>query len=124
MRRTILIAEDDPSIVVSLTFLFEQAGHQVLAARDGRSALERARADEPDLIVLDAMMHDLTGFDVLKTLRADTTLRQPKVLMLTAKGQAADRRLAYELGTDEYLSKPFSNKGRSGRRLSASTRTP
>ena len=110
MPRTILIAEDEAPIVESLTFLFEREGYNVDRAADGRSAIEKVYSAKPDLIVLDAMMKHYTGFDVLKMLRADQSIVQPKVLMLTAKGQDVDRRLAFELGADDYIAKPFSNK--------------
>ncbi|MGI9521670.1 MAG: response regulator transcription factor [Hyphomicrobiaceae bacterium] len=110
MTRTILIAEDEPFIVESLTFLFERAGYRVVSAEDGRSTLHMIRSVAPDLIVLDAMMRFATGFDVLKSLRNDSSITQPKVLMLTAKGQKADRQLALDLGADDYIAKPFSNR--------------
>ncbi len=106
----ILIAEDEPIIVEALKFLFEREGYRLEFATDGRRALEILRSAHPDLVVLDAMMQDVNGFDVLKALRDDTTIPQPKVLMLTAKGQDADRRLSFELGADEYIAKPFANK--------------
>lgn len=110
MSQKLLIAEDEPVIVESLRFLFEREGYQVDVANDGRQALERIQTFAPDLIVLDAMMRHINGFDVLKTVRADPTTLQPKVLMLTAKGQEKDRQLALELGADAYIAKPYANK--------------
>ncbi len=110
MSHTLLIAEDEPVIVESLKFLFEREGYLIEVASDGRQAIEKLRSAPPDLLVLDVMMRHLNGFDVLQTLRADNAIPQPKVLMLTAKGQEADRQLALDLGADEYIAKPFSNK--------------
>lgn len=110
MPGRILIAEDEPAIAESLRFLFEREGFEVASAEDGRTAMEMLKSVCPDLVVLDAMMKHVTGFEVLKLLRGDKSLAQPRVLMLTAKGQSADRRLAFELGADDYISKPFSNK--------------
>ena len=106
----LLIAEDEPVIVESLKFLFEREGYTVGVATDGRQALEQLQSLSPDILVLDAMMRHINGFDVLKTLRADTSGPQPKVLMLTAKGQEKDRQLALELGADAYIAKPYANK--------------
>jgi DNA-binding response OmpR family regulator len=110
VTRTILIAEDEPFIVESLTFLFEREGYHVRSVTDGRSALEQVRETTPDLLVLDAMMEHFTGFDVLKMIRNDPAISATKVLMLTARGQGTDRDLAFELGADEYIAKPFANR--------------
>ena len=110
MSQKLLIAEDEPVIVESLRFLFEREGYLVEVATDGRQTLEKLQAVAPDVLVLDAMMRHINGFDVLKTLRADTAGPQPKVLMLTAKGQEKDRQLALELGADAYIAKPYANK--------------
>ncbi|MEM8973267.1 MAG: response regulator [Pseudomonadota bacterium] len=110
MSQKLLIAEDEPVIVESLRFLFEREGYQVEVAVDGRQTLEKLQTAAPDVLVLDAMMRHINGFDVLKALRADVAGPQPKVLMLTAKGQEKDRKLALELGADAYIAKPYSNK--------------
>lgn len=110
MSQKLLIAEDEPVIVESLRFLFEREGYQVEVAVDGRQALEKLQTVKPDVLVLDAMMRHINGFDVLKALRADADGPQPKVLMLTAKGQEKDRQLALELGADAYIAKPYANK--------------
>ncbi len=110
MSQKLLIAEDEPVIVESLKYLFEREGYAVEVATDGKQALEKLQAVSPDILVLDAMMRHINGFDVLKTLRADNSARQPKVLMLTARGQENDRQLALELGADAYIAKPYANK--------------
>ncbi|MEM6498881.1 MAG: response regulator [Pseudomonadota bacterium] len=110
LSQKLLIAEDEPVIVESLRFLFEREGYEVDVAVDGRQTLEKLQVMAPDVLVLDAMMRHINGFDVLKTLRANGAGPQPKVLMLTAKGQEKDRQLALELGADAYIAKPYANK--------------
>lgn len=107
---TILIAEDEPFILESLCFLLERRGYTVVTAVDSADALRKIRGRRPALVVLDIMMPHFTGFDLLKILRADPAIAATKVLVLTAKGQDADRRLAMELGADRYITKPFANK--------------
>lgn len=110
MAKSVLIAEDEPHIIESLTFLLRRAGHRVEAVRDGASAVEAAIARPPDLLVLDVMMPSLNGFDVLKRLRATPGLERLPVLALTAKGQDADRQRMLDLGADDFVTKPFSNR--------------
>lgn len=111
MKPLVLIAEDEPHIVESLTFLIERAGLRVAVAVDGAEALKSVRELKPDLMILDVMMRHQSGFEVLKIVRGDPVLRNLKVLMLTAKGQEADRETAMALGADKFVTKPFSNKG-------------
>jgi len=110
LPHTILIGEDEPYIVESLTFLLERQGHNVLTAKDGAETLRLLRARRPELLILDIMMEHYNGFEILKILRAEPEIANTRVLMLTAKGQEADRHLAMELGADRYIAKPFSNK--------------
>lgn len=106
----VLIAENEPLIVESLSFLITKAGFEVETAYDGAKALNTIREKLPDLVILDIMMPHLNGFDVLAEIRADPELEHIKVLMLTAKGQKADRIKAEELKADLFVTKPFSNK--------------
>lgn len=110
MGKRVLLAEDEPNIVVSLTFLLERAGFEVESHANGDDALEAATQAPPDVMVLDVMMPGLDGFEVLRRLRAHATddARLP-VLMLTAKGQREDRETALKLGADRFITKPFSN---------------
>ena len=106
-RRTrILIVEDEPAMVAGLRDNFEFEGYEVISAADGVSGLERALADEPDLVVLDVMMPRMSGLDVCKQLKA----KRPSVpiIMLTARGQEIDKVVGLELGADDYVTKPFS----------------
>ena len=110
MATRILIAEDEPNIVESLTFLLRRAGYDVASVLDGEAALAHLRARAPDLMILDLMLPRRNGFEVLKVVKADPVLRSMPVLVLTAKGQPQDRKLAEEIGVEAFITKPFSNR--------------
>ena len=110
MSKRVLIADDEPNIVVSLEFLMKREGHQVSVARDGAAALEAIRRDRPDLVLLDVMRPRLSGFEVCQSVRADETLAGVKILMLTAKGRDTDLAQGLGVGADAYMTKPFSTK--------------
>ena len=105
----VLIAEDEPSILESLDFILRRAGWSIDSVTDGEAVLERVRRNRPRVLVLDVMLPRRSGFDVLKQLRADGETRDLPVLILTAKGQQQDRRIAEELGADGFVTKPYSN---------------
>jgi DNA-binding response OmpR family regulator len=102
----ILIVEDEPDMVLGLKDNFEFEGYDVLTAADGATGLERARAEKPDLLLLDIMLPKLSGLEVCKTLRAEGF--QSPIVMLTARGQEIDKVVGLELGADDYVTKPFS----------------
>ena len=110
MSHLVLIAEDEPHILESLKFLLERAGLRIATAHDGAQAIRSIQELRPALVVLDITMQHHSGFEVLKRVRADPELSATKILILTAKGQQADRRTSVELGADRYITKPFSNK--------------
>ena len=110
MTRRILIADDEPNIVVSLEYLMKREGHVVSVARDGREALAAIRRDRPDLVLLDVMMPAMSGFDVCQAVRADPALADVRILMLTAKGRDTDLAKGTALGADAYMTKPFSTQ--------------
>jgi len=110
MATRVLIAEDDRHLVESLTFVLERDGFEVSAVLDGEAAVQRLRADRPDMLILDLMLPKVNGFEVLKLVKADPALHSLPVLILTAKGQARDRRMAEEIGVDGFMTKPFSNR--------------
>lgn len=110
MQAKILIAEDEPFIVESLRFLLEHSGHSVLAAGTGSEAMRAIEDDQPDMLILDIMLPETNGFDVLRQIRAREALAKMPVMVLTAKGQEADRRRMMELGANDFVTKPFSNK--------------
>ena len=107
--KRVLLAEDEPNIVESLSFLLERAGFEVSVATDGRQALGCALEDQPDVLVLDVMLPELDGYEVLRQLRADSRGQTLPVLMLTAKGQREDRETALDCGADLFMTKPFAN---------------
>ncbi|MEM1384840.1 MAG: response regulator [Pseudomonadota bacterium] len=107
--RRILLAEDEPHIVESLSFLLKRAGFDVLVAMDGDAALSQALADPPAVVVLDVMMPGLDGFETLRRLRADPRGARVPVIVLTAKGQREDRETALASGADAFITKPFAN---------------
>lgn len=110
MATRVLITEDEPNIVESLTFILERAGYEVAAAFDGEAALRHLQNTPTDIMILDVMLPKLNGFEVLKQIKTDPVLRTLPVLMLTAKGQAHDRRTAEEIGASAFITKPFSNR--------------
>ena len=105
-RTRILIVEDEPAMVAGLRDNFEFEGYDVISADNGIAGLERALADDPDLVVLDVMMPRMSGLDVCKQLKA----KRPSIpiIMLTARGQEIDKVVGLELGADDYVTKPFS----------------
>lgn len=110
MSKKILIADDEPNILISLEFLMKREGHRVLVARDGVQALEAIRTEKPALVLLDVMMPGKSGFEVCQAVRADEALAGVKILMLTAKGRDTDLAQGLGLGADAYMTKPFSTK--------------
>ena len=115
MTFKVLIADDEPNIVISLEFLMRREGHQVSIARDGAQALEAIRRERPDLVLLDVMMPGKSGFEVCQAVRADEALAGVKILMLTAKGRDTDLAQGLGLGADAYMTKPFSTKALAAR---------
>ncbi|ANC78121.1 response regulator transcription factor [Fictibacillus nanhaiensis] len=106
MSQKLLVVEDEISISTLLQFNLEQAGFQVVTAMDGKSGLEKAESEEPNLIILDLMLPEMDGIEVCKELRL-RKLNIP-ILMLTAKDDEFDKVLGLELGADDYMTKPFS----------------
>lgn len=108
MARTVLVIDDEPDLLKLVEYNLGKDGWLVLTARDGEAGLAMARQQAPQVVLLDVMMPGLDGWEVLKRLRADARTASIPVLMLSAKGQEADRVLGLELGADDYLVKPFS----------------
>jgi two-component system, OmpR family, alkaline phosphatase synthesis response regulator PhoP len=106
----LLIADDEPNILISLEFLMQREGYEVILARDGQEALDAIARDKPDLVLLDVMMPVKTGFDVCHEVRNSETLRDTRILMLTAKGRDTDIAKGMALGANAYMTKPFSTK--------------
>lgn len=108
--RKILIADDDPDILEILRYNLAQEGHEVITAKDGDEALEKARKQAPDLIVLDVMMPRKTGVEVCQLLRAQTAFQQTLIIFLTAVSDDLAQIKGLEMGADDYLTKPLSPK--------------
>jgi DNA-binding response OmpR family regulator len=108
-RVDVLIAEDEPSILESLSFILKRAGYACASVTDGDAALDAVRRLMPRVLVLDVMLPKRSGFDVLKRIRSDPRTSELPVMVLTAKGQQQDRRTAEELGADVFVTKPYAN---------------
>ena len=110
MNPKILIADDEPNILISLEYLMKKSGFEVRVARDGQEALDAIAAECPDLLLLDVMMPRKSGFDVCQELRTNEATRLLPILMLTAKGRDTDIAKGMALGANGYMTKPFSTK--------------
>lgn len=108
--RRVLIAEDEPAILLSVEYLMREAGYEVLLACDGAAALEMAVRQRPHLLILDVMLPEVDGFEVSRRLRAHPDLAGIRILMLTARGQATEATRGLAAGADAYMTKPFSTK--------------
>ena len=108
--RRVLIAEDEPSIVASLEFLMRRCGFETLHAPDGPAALAALEAFRPDLVILDLMLPQRSGLEVCREIRARPDCRATRVLMLTARGGAAEVSRGLGAGADDYMTKPFSTQ--------------
>jgi len=109
MTKRVLLAEDELNIVESLSYLLEREGYEIFVETDGRKALQSAMDNVPDVLILDVMLPEMDGYEILRSLRADPRTAQLPILMLTAKGQAEDREMAFKLGADLFITKPFAN---------------
>ncbi|MCM2308317.1 MAG: response regulator [Pseudomonadota bacterium] len=110
MAKKILIADDEPNIVISLEFLLKREGYEVVVARNGVEALVRVRAERPDMAILDVMMPQRNGFEVCQDLRQDPEFKDLRIMMLTAKGRDTEVSKGLALGADVYMTKPFSTR--------------
>ena len=105
----VLLIEDEPNIIESISFILSRDGFTVHTHENGESAFEKVKASPPDMIILDVMLPGRSGFDILRDLRGNAQTADLPVLMLTARGQKKDRELAEQLGADHFMTKPFSN---------------
>ncbi len=110
MAKKVLIADDEPNIVTSLVFLMNRGGYQVEVARNGEEALALVETFGPDLVLLDVMMPQHSGYEVCQRMRARDDWRHIKILVLSAKGREAEVSKGLSLGADAYVTKPFSNR--------------
>ena len=109
MPKRVLLVEDEPNIVEAIRFLLSRDGFQVDTHSDGQSALDAVARKSPDLIILDVMLPNRSGYEILQDLRAQQATRNLPVLMLTARGQKHDRDMAAQHGASAFMTKPFSN---------------
>jgi DNA-binding response OmpR family regulator len=110
LRKRILIAEDEPSILLSLEFLLANSGYEVSVARDGAEALRLTDTLRPDLIVLDIMLPVVNGFEVCHKVRSTAALGHIKILMLTARGRESEVHKGLASGAHAYMTKPFATR--------------
>ncbi|MSO20862.1 MAG: response regulator transcription factor [Acidobacteria bacterium] len=106
--KKILMIEDDRDIIELVRYNLEKEGYRVTTAQDGATGLAQFRKSQPDLLILDLMLPRMSGLEICKELRRDTKARRIPILMLTARGEEADRIVGLELGADDYVTKPFS----------------
>jgi two-component system phosphate regulon response regulator PhoB len=107
-KSRVLVVEDETDIRDLLTFNLRQQGYDVAAAETGSAALDELGPFNPDLVILDLMLPDMTGIEVCRRIRGRDRKTQPSVIMLTAKGEEIDRVVGFEVGADDYVVKPFS----------------
>ena len=110
MEKRILIADDEPNIVVSLEFLMKQMGHLVRVANTGEDALNAVYDFNPDLILLDIMMPRMSGYDLCQRVRENPAWNNIKIVMLSARGREIDVTKGIAVGADAYVTKPFSTR--------------
>ncbi len=108
---TVLVVEDDPTILQLLEVNFEMEGFDVLLAADGAIGLDQVRAHKPDIVVCDVMMPNMSGLELVAALRADVALSAIPVILLSAKAQGGDIRNGIGAGADDYVTKPFEPLG-------------
>jgi two-component system phosphate regulon response regulator PhoB len=106
----VLIVDDDPDIIRLVSYNLNHAGFQVVVADTGRKALDIVAGQPPDLVILDLMLPDIDGMEVCRTLRQQPLSKNIPIIMLTARGEEIDRVVGFELGADDYVQKPFSNR--------------
>ena len=110
MAKRVLIADDEPNIVISLEFLMGQVGYQTRVATNGQEALDLAASFRPDLVLLDIMLPAKSGYEVCQRLKSEPATRDIKVIIVSAKGRDVEVAKALELGADAFIAKPFSTR--------------
>lgn len=108
MSKTILLVDDEPHVLEVLRVTLEDLGFSLLEAEDGPRALQVAREQKPDLVILDVMLPSMSGLDVCRTLHEARDTEQIPIILLTARSGEEDEKAGYEAGADRYLAKPFS----------------
>ena len=106
-KKTILLVDDEPDLLESLSIRFKASGYNVLTAVDGLDALQKARTLSPDLIILDLMLPKMDGYKVARLLKFDTRYSHIPILILSARGQDMDKDVGKNAGANDYMVKPF-----------------
>lgn len=122
MTKKVLIVDDEPNIVAALDYLLRRSGYEVHVASDGEAALQQVQDVAPDLVLLDLMMPEKSGYEVCQRIRSHPEWSKIRIMILSAKGREADVSKGLSLGADAYITKPFSNAelvGRIGALLAA-----
>ena len=109
MGERVLLIEDEPNIIEAIRFILSRDGFAVDTHSDGSTALETIQKKSPDMVILDVMLPNRSGYEILRDLRGEEQTRDLPVLMLTARGQKTDREMAERLGASHFMTKPFSN---------------
>lgn len=109
-RHRVLIVEDEDNIAIALDYLLTREGYQHDRIANGAEAMERIRATHPDLVLLDVMLPEISGYEICQDVRMDPALKDVKILMMTARGSAMERRKGLALGADGFIAKPFELK--------------
>ncbi len=115
MGKKVLICDDEPYIIESLSYLVRREGYEVITAEDGEEGLNKAKEIMPDLVILDVMMPKRSGFEVCQQLKEDERTRGIHVIILTARGEEFDEKRGKEVKADGYITKPFSPRNLSAK---------
>jgi len=108
MKQKLLVVDDEKDILTLLEYNLEKAGFKVISAQDGPEAIDVAKKEKPDLIILDIMLPSMEGTEVCRILKREEATSRVPIIMLTAKGEEVDKIVGFELGADDYITKPFS----------------
>lgn len=106
--RKVLVVDDEENITQILEFSICAEGYQVVTASNGEEAIEKARKEQPNLIILDIMMPKVDGYEACRILKSNPLTKRIPIILLTAKGREIDKKLGYEVGASDYIVKPFS----------------
>ena len=109
-KKRILVVDDEADLAKAIEIRLKQADYEVLVAYDGSAALEKARSEKPDLIILDLMLPGMSGYKVCRLLKFDERYKKIPIIMLTARSQESDEQLGLECGADVFITKPFESQ--------------
>lgn len=111
MAKRILVVDDEPDLVEMIKMRLEASGYEVIPAYDGKEALDKAKKEKPDLIILDLMLPKIDGYKVCRMLKFDEKYKKIPIIMFTARAQEQDIKLGKDVGGDAYITKPFEPQG-------------